>query len=138
MVGIIIVAHFQIVQAFLNTLRIIAGGESENTANNVKGISIDLNEDVEVARKRISQAIKEVDKGEGVLILTDMLGGTPSNLGLSFLEEGKVEVLTGFNLPMLLRLKDLKDKMPLSKLSREIQEYGQRSICLAGEILKKG
>src|SRR3972149_6585331 len=125
MVGIIIVAHFQIVQAFLNTLRIIAGCESEKTANNVKGISIDLNEDVEVARKGISQAIKEVDKGEGVLILTDMLGGTPSNLGLSFLEEGKVEVLTGFNLPMLLRLKDLKDKMPLSKLSREIQEYGQ-------------
>lgn len=137
MVGIIIVAHFQIVQAFLNTLRIIAGDEAEKS-NNVKGISIDLNEDVELARKRISQAIKEVDKGEGVLILTDMLGGTPSNLGLSFLEEGKVEVLTGFNLPMLLRLKDLKDKMPLSKLSREIQEYGKKSIYLAGEILKKG
>jgi len=76
--------------------------------------------------------------GEGVLILTDMFGGTPSNMGLSFLEEHRVEVVTGLNLPMLIKLATMTDKRPLEELATFIKEYGQRNIRVASEILPDG
>ena len=79
-----------------------------------------------------------MDKGDGALVLTDMFGGTPSNLSLSFLEEGKVEVLTGVNLPMLIRLITLRDNGgKLLELAKDLKSYGRKNICIASEILKK-
>ncbi len=100
-------------------------------------ISIDLTEPPEEIRERIRRGIKKVDRGKGVLILTDMFGGTPSNVSLSFLEKGKVEVVTGVNLPMLLKLATLRDEMPLEELASFIANYGKKNIHLASEVLEK-
>ncbi len=78
-----------------------------------------------------------MDTGEGVILLTDMFGGTPSNISLSFLADGKVEVVTGVNLPMLIGLASKREGKILNLVAQEIKEYGLRSIALAGEILKK-
>jgi PTS system mannose-specific IIA component len=102
----------------------------------VKGLSIDPQKDAEKVRQEIEQAMKQVDRGSGVLILTDMFGGTPSNISLSFLEEGKVEVLSGVNLPMLLKLSSHSRRgKSLKDLADEVQIAGQTSITLASKIL---
>jgi PTS system mannose-specific IIA component len=97
--------------------------------------SIAPTRDEEIREKII--AIRKVDEGQGVLILTDMYGGTPSNISLSFLEERRVEVITGVNLPMLLKLATDKNEMGLDQLAVFITDYGQRNINLASEVLKK-
>jgi len=78
-----------------------------------------------------------LDNGEGVLIITDMFGGTPSNLSLSFLEEGKVEVLTGVNLPMLIKLSTYREDKTLNELAMQLKSFGQKNINLASEIMNK-
>jgi PTS system mannose-specific IIA component len=88
-------------------------------------------------REKISTALKETDEGAGVLILTDMFGGTPSNMSLSFLDEHHVEVVTGLNLPMLIKLATLGEQRPLEELAGFIKEYGQRNISLASELFRK-
>ena len=100
-------------------------------------ISVDQTKGLEEIRKEISTAIKKLDQGRGVLILTDLFGGTPSNVSLSFMKEGKVEVVTGVNLPMLLKLTDVRDKMPLNEFTHFIKDYGIKNICVASEILNK-
>ena len=83
------------------------------------------------------RAIKKLDKGNGVLILTDLFGGTPSNISLSFMKEGKVEVLTGVNLPMMLKLSEAKGNMTLRDFACLVKSYGEKNIMLASEILSK-
>lgn len=131
MVGILIITHCNMAAELLKTAEFIVGG-----LDAVKGLSIDPQKDVESVRKEIEKAMKQVDRGEGILILTDMFGGTPSNISLSFLEEGKVEVLSGVNLPMLLKLSShsRRDKS-LKDLAEEVQIAGQSSITLASKIL---
>ncbi|MDY6861560.1 MAG: PTS fructose transporter subunit IIA, partial [Thermodesulfobacteriota bacterium] len=102
----------------------------------VAGLSIDPKKSVEELREQVGEAIKKIDHGQGVLILTDMFGGTPSNICLSFLEEGKVEVLTGVNLPMLIKLSGNRDKKKLGELAAFMMQYGRKNITLASEILK--
>jgi len=93
---------------------------------------------LEELKKEISSAIKKLDHGKGVLILTDLFGGTPSNVSLSFLKEGKVEVVTGVNLPMLLKLTDdIRTSMTLQEFACVIKDYGKKNISVASEILKK-
>ncbi|MDY6951004.1 MAG: PTS fructose transporter subunit IIA, partial [Thermodesulfobacteriota bacterium] len=87
-------------------------------------------------RKKIGNGIKTVDEGDGVLILTDMFGGTPSNLSLSFLEEGRIDVLTGVNLPVLIRAAKMRKDNSLSDLAESIQAYGKKSISLASRVLR--
>ena len=99
-------------------------------------VSIGWHDDVTVARDAIERAIAKVDKGRGVLLLTDMFGGTPSNLGLSFLEAGKVEVLTGANLPMLIKLAKAPATGDLVALAREICEHGRVAIRVASDLLR--
>ena len=89
-------------------------------------------------RARILEAIQGVDQGEGVLILTDMFGGTPSNVALSFLSEHRIEVVTGVNLPMLIKLGSLQEEKPLEELAVFIKDYGQRNISVASEVLPGG
>jgi PTS system mannose-specific IIA component len=133
MVGIVIVTHGQLGEALVETAEIIFG----STPESIISVSINLLENVEKLRKKINSAIKSVDSNKGILILTDMFGGTPSNLSYSFLEEGRIEVISGVNLPVLLKAINLRKKnMDLHQMSKTIETYGKKSISLASSILK--
>ncbi len=133
MVGIVIVTHGNLGEILIETAQIIFGKPLEGTV----AVSIDLKDDVEMLRKKIHACIKSVNKNKGILILTDMFGGTPSNLSYSFLEEGRIEVLSGVNLPLLIKAVNFRQKeSDLHKLAKIIEEYGKKSISLASDILK--
>jgi PTS system mannose-specific IIA component len=132
MVGIVIVTHLRLGEELLAVAELIVGKLKQFDA-----VSIDPSEGVEEIREKISASIRKVDRGEGVLVLTDMFGGTPSNISLSFLEESKIEVITGVNLPMLLKLSTYEGDGDLAELAQFIKTYGQKNINLASEILKK-
>lgn len=132
MIGIVIVTHSQLGEALINAAEFILGQQPEN----VVSVSIDLNENAVDLRKKIAQGIKIVNKQGGVLILTDMFGGTPSNLSYSFLEEGRIEVLSGVNLPILVKAVNSREKMELSNLAASLEVFGKKSISLASGILK--
>ena len=103
---------------------------------NLASVSINIQEDPDVLRKKIKDGIMEVQTESGVIILTDMFGGTPSNLSYSFLEEGKVEVISGVNLPILLKAVTSRSKMDIDALTSSLVEHGKKSISLASGILK--
>ncbi len=132
MIGIVIVTHRQLADALIDATEFILGEKSEA----IVGVSIDINEDAVNLREKISDAIKQVETGAGVLVLTDMFGGTPSNLSYSFLEEGKIEVLSGVNLPILIRAIHSRNKLELQKLAEALETFGRKSISLASGILK--
>jgi PTS system mannose-specific IIA component len=132
MIGILIVTHNRLGDALVESAEFIIGGRPKA----VVSVSIDLNQSAEKLRKKIADGIKNVDKKEGVLILTDMFGGTPSNLSYSFLEEGRVEVLSGVNLPILIQAVNGREKMDLAKLGTSLEKFGKKSISLASGILK--
>jgi PTS system mannose-specific IIA component len=129
-VGVLIVTHYRLGEEFLQALRLIVPGAPEFYA-----VSIDPKQSVDEMRTAISAAMGEADTGSGVLVLTDMFGGTPSNISLSFLEERQVEVVTGVNLPMLIKLATLSEDKTIEELARLIRDYGQRNISVASEIL---
>ena len=132
MIGILIATHAQLGTTLIDTLEFILGKPQERLIS----ISIDIKEDPDGLRKKIQKGIKDVRSDNGVLILTDMFGGTPSNLSYSFLEEGQVEVLSGVNLPILMKAVASRDKMPMEELTASLVEHGKRSISLASDILK--
>ena len=132
MIGVLITTHGNLGNELIKAAQLIKG-----PLNDISHVSVDQTKDVEEIKKEIGNAIKKLDKGSGVLILTDLFGGTPSNISLSFMKEGKVEVLTGVNLPMLLKLSELKEDMSLREFACFIKEYGQKNISLASEILSK-
>ena len=132
MIGVLITTHGNLGNELIKAAQLIKG-----PLNDILHVSIDQTKDLEEIKKEIGNAIKKLDKGRGVLILTDLFGGTPSNISLSFMKEGKVEVLTGVNLPMLLKLSELKEEMNLREFACLIKEYGQKNISLASEILSK-
>ncbi len=131
MIGVLIVCHCDLAQEFLKTLELIIG-----PVERFHAISIDPQQDVESIRSEISSALKKVDAGEGALVLTDMFGGTPSNISLSFLDEKKVEVISGVNLPMLIKLASFREGKNLEELASFIKAYGQKNISIASEILR--
>jgi len=130
MVGILIVTHGRLAQELLETTKIIVG----KSIDHIIPISVGWNDDMADIQKIISSAINKVDQGEGVLVLTDMFGGTPSNISLSFLSE-KVEIITGVNLPMLIKIMNVGERYKLKELAQLITEQGKKSIYLASEIL---
>lgn len=130
MIGAVIITHGRLGGELLNIAELISGKQE-----NFKAISITSMDKVDDARKKIKNAIKEVDKGKGVLLLTDMFGGTPSNISLSFLDESNVEVITGVNLPMLLKLLDSREEKELKELANLIMEYGRKNISVASNRL---
>ena len=132
MIGIVIVTHCQLGDALIGAAEFIIGSRPES----LESISIDLNENAEKLRDKISQGIKKVKGQDGVLILTDMFGGTPSNLSYSFLEEGRIEVLSGVNLPVLIQAVNRREKMKLDELATNLESFGKKSISLASGILK--
>jgi PTS system mannose-specific IIA component len=133
MVGVVVVTHCHLAEELIAAAELVVGEDLKQ----FQPVSIDPKEGSEEIREKIISAIRRVDEGKGVLILTDMYGGTPSNISLSFLEEKKIEVITGVNLPMLLKLATYQDNMDLEALAVFITDYGQRNINLASEVLKK-
>lgn len=132
MTGILIVTHAELGSTLIETLEFILGKPQDNLIS----ISIDIKQDPDNLRKKIKKGIEEVRSDKGVIILTDMFGGTPSNLSYSFLEEGQVEVISGVNLPILMKAVTSRDKMEMDKLTAALVEHGKRSISLASDILK--
>ena len=131
MIGVVVVTHGQLATELVNAAEMIVGDLPRFAA-----VSIGWHEDTEDARTEIEQAIARVDDGEGVLILTDMFGGTPSNLAMTFLGENKVEVITGVNLPMLIKLAGLVEKSDLLGVAREMREQGKNAIWVASDLLR--
>jgi len=137
-VGVVVVTHGQLAAELLNAAEMIVGDLPHFAA-----VSIGWHEDVDQAREAIGQAIERVrmkvetpERPGGVLVLTDMFGGTPANLGVTFLETDKVEVITGLNLAMLMKLaRPLKD-MDLLELSRDIREQGRNAIWVASDLIR--
>jgi PTS system mannose-specific IIA component len=129
-VGVVIVTHHQLGEEFLRALRLIVPDPPD-----FRSVSIEPDQSVDQMRDAIAKELKAADTGRGVLILTDMFGGTPSNISLSFMKEQRVEVVTGLNLPMLIKLATMRDEPPLEELAGFIKSYGQRNISVASEIL---
>jgi PTS system mannose-specific IIA component len=132
MTGLLVVTHAGLGKALIETVEFIMGTKYEN----LMAISIDIKENPDLLLKKIKKGIKKVRDNQGVIIFTDMFGGTPSNLSYSFLEEGKVEVMTGVNLPILLKAVDIRGDKPLIETTEIILKYGKRSISQATGILK--
>jgi PTS system mannose-specific IIA component len=132
-IGVVIVTHYGLGAEFLQALRLIIP-----EAPDFQSVSLDPAQSVDEMRASILERLRDVDGGEGVLILTDMFGGTPSNVSLSFLDEHHVEVVTGINLPMLIKLATLREDKPLEELANFIKEYGRRNISVASELLPEG
>jgi mannose PTS system EIIA component len=131
MIGLLIVTHCDLGKEFLNAAEFIVGRMEA-----VDVISITQTSDSERIHKMIEEKISLLNKGQGVLILTDMFGGTPSNLSLSFLKDKMVEVLTGVNLPMVIAIAQNRNRLNLTELAERAQEAGKMSISLAGNLLK--
>jgi mannose PTS system EIIA component len=132
MIGVLIVTHKELAEALVSVWDLILGRQEGMVA-----VSLDPTAPPEVSRQQIQRGLSQVNNGNGVVILTDMLGGTPSNLTLSFLQEGKVEVITGVNLPMLMKLAQLRDKEDLREVALALKKSGQNGITVASEVLHK-
>ncbi len=130
MVGILIVSHGRLSEALIASVEFLIGN-----LQRIRGVSIWPKDKEKAVRDRIQKEIKEVDEGDGVVILTDILGGTSTNLSLSFLKDEKVEVVTGVNVPMLLTLSSCRKGRSLKEIGRLAKKSGQRSIVLAKKLL---
>ncbi len=130
MIGGIIVSHGKLAEELLNALAIILG-----EVVNIEAISIGWYDDVEDSKRKINQSLKRVDQRNGVLIFTDMFGGTPSNLSFSFLKDDRIEIITGFNLPMLIKFVSLQRSNNLKEVAKKVVEQGKKNIHLASALL---
>jgi len=131
-VGVVVVTHGQLASELLNAAEMIVGDLPGFSA-----VSIGWHDDVDIARDAIEAAIQKAKAHDGgVLLLTDMFGGTPSNLGLAFLEAGRVEVVTGVNLPMLIKLAKAPEQLDLIGLARELCAHGRAAIRVASDLLR--
>ncbi len=133
MIGLLIVTHRDLGREFLNAAEFIVGSIEAADA-----VAINQSSDSEKLRKVIADKVKALDRGHGVLILTDMFGGTPSNLSLSFLQEEMVEVLTGVTLPMVISIVQNRTQNTLSELAEKAQKAAKMGISLAGKLLESG
>ncbi len=132
-VGILIVGHLTLAEDLIATTRFLIGDVFEVK---VKGLSLNPGEKGDKLCKIVTDAIKEVDEGKGVLILTDMLGGTPTNICFPFIEKGRVELITGVNLPMVISSVTNHNGKTLSELSESVRNSGKESICIINEQVK--
>ncbi len=131
MIGVVVVTHGQLATELVNSTETIVGDLPRFAA-----VSIGWHEDTHDARAELEQAIARVEQGQGVLILTDMFGGTPSNLAMTFLAGNNVEVITGVNLPMLIKLASLVETSDLLTAARELRDSGRNAIWVASDLLR--
>jgi PTS system mannose-specific IIA component len=130
-IGVVVVTHGQLATELLNAAEMIVGDLPRFAA-----VSIGWHDEVNDAREDIAKAIERVRGDEGVLLLTDMFGGTPSNLGLTFLETDRLEVITGVNLPMLIKLASLQTSQDLLVVARDMRDHGRAAIRVASDLLR--
>jgi len=133
MIGVVVVTHGQLAAELVSAAETIVGDLPQ-----MKAVSIGWHEDVQDARQEIASAIDAVSGPQGVIIATDMFGGTPANLGITFLETGRIEVVTGVNLPMLIKLAGLGDTANVLDVARQIREHGRNAIWVASDLLSGG
>lgn len=131
MIGIVVVTHGQLATELVNAAEMIVGDLPQFAA-----VSIGWHDDVNDAREEIARAIERVRGEHGVLVLTDMFGGTPSNLGMTLLETDRVELITGVNLPMLMKLASLPSSSNLLAVAREMRDHGRNAIWVASDLLR--
>jgi PTS system mannose-specific IIA component len=133
LIGGVIVTHGNLASELVSAAETIVGDIRHITA-----VSIGWHDDVDIAREEISRAIDRVNQGAGVLVLTDMFGGTPTNIACTFLGSAPIEVVTGVNLPMVIKLADQQPDEALEVIARRVRDQGQKSIYLASEVLAPG
>ena len=131
MIGVVVVTHGQLATELVNAAETIVGD-----LPNFAALSIGWHDDVQDARDELAAAIARVQGPEGVLVATDMFGGTPSNLAITFLGTERVEVVTGVNLPMLIKLSSLREAGDLTEVARQIREHGRNAIWVASDLLR--
>jgi len=131
MIGVVLITHVDFGEKLLQAAEGIMGAQEGCCS-----ISVDIANEIELINTKIQQAVEEVDFGDGVILLTDMFGGTPSNMSLALLNTGNFEVITGVNLPMLLKILGSRE-MPLDELALEAKSAGRQGIVVAGEVLKR-
>jgi len=130
MIGMVLVTHGQLAKEFIAALEHVIGPQRNMTA-----ICIGPDDDMEERRKEILDSVTRADEGQGVVLLTDMFGGTPSNLAISVLDQGRVEVIAGVNLPMLIKLSSLRDESSLASAVAQAQQAGRKYINVASQLL---
>ena len=130
-VGGIVISHGQLANELLSAAETVVG-----PLEHIVAVSIGWHDDVEIARDEIARAIKQVSQGAGVLVLTDMFGGTPTNISAMFIKEGELEIVTGVNLPMIIKLASINREMTLNELAKEVEEQGKQSIYRTGALLE--
>jgi mannose PTS system EIIA component len=130
MIGVVLVTHGRLAVEFRSALEHVVGPQGQ-----IEAVTIGPDDDVEERRKDIIEAVKRVDSGDGVAILTDMFGGTPSNLAISVMDRAKIEVIAGVNLPMLIKLASLRQNESLERTVLGAQEAGRKYINVASQLL---
>jgi PTS system mannose-specific IIA component len=132
MIGIVIVTHGKLADSLIETAEIILGSRPDA----ITSVSINLIEDTDKHREKVARAIKSVNRKNGILIFTDMFGGSPSNVSYSFLEKGQIEVVSGVNLPMLIKAIESRERMKLEQLAENLEASGKRSISIGSNVLQ--
>ncbi|MBX3282274.1 MAG: hypothetical protein KF756_07335 [Acidobacteria bacterium] len=130
-IGAVIVSHGQVANELLAAAEAVVGD-----VDNVAAVSIGWHDDVEAAKAEIERAIDKVSQGVGVILLTDMFGGTPTNISAMFLREGEVEIISGVNLPMVIKVATIGKAVPLADFAKEVEEQGKTAIMRAGDLLE--
>ncbi len=130
MIGVVLVTHGRLAQEFIGALEHVVGPQE-----NMAAVCIGPDDDMERRRREIVESVAKVDGGRGVVLLTDMFGGTPSNLAISVLDQGRVEVVAGVNLPMLIKLASLRKEESLATVIAESQRAGRKYINVASQLL---
>ena len=132
MIGIVVVSHGKLSKELVAATEHVVGEQMR-----FRSISIEAEDDIEARREQIRDTAKACDTGRGVIILTDMFGGTPSNLAMSIMTSGNIEVISGVNLPMLIKLAEVRDELPLGDAARVAADAGRKYINIASELLAK-
>lgn len=132
MIGVVVVTHGELAKNFIAATEHVVGPQSAFSA-----VCIEADDDMEERRQEIIDAAKKNDSGQGVIIFTDMFGGTPSNLAISIMSKSDVEVIAGVNLPMLIKVAEIRDGATLSEASAAVQEAGRKYISIASAVLQK-
>ncbi|MEP7039124.1 MAG: hypothetical protein ABI891_12380 [Acidobacteriota bacterium] len=130
-IGGVIVSHGQVANELLAAAEAVVGAQ-----NHIAAVSIGWHDDVEVAKGEIARAIKQVSDGSGVLLLTDMFGGTPTNISAMFIKKNETEIVTGVNLPMVIKLASQNKEMTLAEMAKEVEAQGKQAIYRTGELLE--
>ncbi len=130
MIGLVLVTHGRLAAEFIAATEHVVGKQRD-----MRAVCIGPDDDMEMRRKDIVDAVQAVDSGEGVVVLTDMFGGTPSNLAISIMDQGKIEVIAGINLPMLIKLASVRQKYGLQEAVLAAQEAGRKYINVASKLL---